>query len=1103
MTRPMPHPLPARPAPAPPRRPPPRALRRTCVRWQHVAVVAVLASCCGLAAGGGGGGGAVRFTAPLYNASVPENALANTAVVSDAMMGVYLSDASLRIKYRITDGDDKNFFKAGKRVVGDFCFLELRVRPDNHDVLNREKRDQYRLRVKAQHRRHDGTKEDLPGAVTEVLITITDLNDLSPLFMQDEYHVRLSEDTPLHASVGRVKAEDPDDGLNGQIYYSFARATPVFAIHPTSGVVTLTRPLRFLEQARYELTVQAQDRGRQQHGRWLRPATLYVNVTEENLYDPQILVTKLPESVPRAHLSVVAIVNVVDQDRGRSGEVKSLEIVEGDPDRVFRVLEGSAANEFNLAALDTIDWSDSPFGFNLTLKATDGGTRARFSYKVVRVAAPPVPEQEAVFMQELYEATVSEMAPVGSRVVQVGPGLPGAQRRVQFSLVGHRDGTFQIDAYSGVITTAAPLDAETHIEYTLTVAAASPAAAAAPRHQTSAKVRVRVLDANDNTPMIVAPQGVVRVEEHKPPGALVTKVRAQDYDSGENGYVSYSLANADDVPFRVDHFTGEVETTRTLDYETERRVWRLLVRASDWGSPFRRQSEKVITVNVEDVNDNRPQFERVDCRGYIDRSTPPGSEVATLSAVDFDQGNIISYRVLAGNEDRCFELDPTSGVLTLTCDLHDLMVSERVLNVTATDGQHFADTLTLNLQLAQHQSTTADSYTTLACREVDVAQRLAEQLARAAENNRPDDTVSLLSPPSIVVNAHAPELQHLPLEVRVRENSEPGTLVLHMAALDGDEGYAGHLVHAISWGNEDAVFDMDMESGALTVAGLLDRERVARYNLNLTVYDLGQPQRSASRQVAVTLVDENDNAPRFDKPAYSFFLPENVANGTSVYELRAHDPDEGLNGVVTYSLATDTRDFRLDPVSGRLSVAWPLDHETHEVYELRVVATDGGARSAHAYVTIQVANINDCPPVFPDERSTAVRVPEDLPLGALVTLVTAHDPDSPRLRYSLLGGHEDIFELDEDTAALRLAQRLDYETRPAYNITIRATDDGTPPLAATTYVIVQVSGRHLVAFSLPGTLRVARHSLIQLCVDRLVTSLTSAFTLPSNSYSRN
>ena len=1013
-----------------------------------------MVACCGRAVGGAGG--EVLFTAPLYNASVPENALGNTAVVSDTMMGVFLTDAALKVKYRITDGDDSNFFKAGKRVVGDFCFLELRVRPENHDVLNRESRDQYRLKVKAQHRRHDGTKEDLPGAVTQVVITITDLNDLSPLFMQQEYHVRLSEDTPLHSSVGRVKAEDPDEGLNGQIYYSFQQPTPVFAIHPTSGVVTLTRPLKFLERARYELTVQAQDRGRQQHGRWLRPAKLHVNVTEENVYDPQILVTKLAESVPRAHLSVVAIINVADQDRGRSGEVKSLEIVEGDPDRVFRVLEGSGTNEFTLAALDTIDWSDSPFGFNLTLKATDGGTRARFSYKVVRVAAPPTAEEEDIFMQEEYEASISEVAPIGSRVVQVGSWLPGAQRRVQFSLVGHKDAQFQIDSYSGVITTAATLDAETLLEYTLTVAATTPATLT-PRHRATTKVRIHVLDANDNTPMIVAPQGVVRVEEHKPAGIWVTKVRAQDYDSGENGYVSYSLANADDVPFTVDHFTGEVLTTRTLDYETERRVWRLLVRASDWGSPFRRQSEKVITVHVEDVNDNRPQFERVGCRGYIDRSTPLGSEVFTLSAVDFDQGNIISYRILGGNDDRCFSLDPTSGVLTLTCDLHDLMVSERVINVTATDGQHFADTLTLSLQLVQHQNPAVDAWATLSCREVDVAQRLAEQLARAAENNRADDSLSLLSPPPAIVNAHTPQLIQMPLEVRARENSHPGTVVMRMDALDDDEGYAGHLLHVISWGNEDAVFTMDMESGALTVAGLLDRERVARYNLNLTVYDLGSPQLSASRQVAVTLVDENDNAPRFDKPAYSFFLPENVANGTSVYELRAHDPDEGINGVVTYSLVTDTKDFRLDPVTGRLSVAWPLDHETHDVYELRVAATDGGARSAHAYVTIQVANMNDCPPVFPEERSTSVRVPEDLPLGALVTLVTAHDPDSPRLRYTLLTGHEDMFQLDEDTAALRLAARLDYETRPAYNITIRATDDGTPPLSATTYVIIQVS----------------------------------------------
>nr|XP_053631087.1 fat-like cadherin-related tumor suppressor homolog isoform X2 [Cherax quadricarinatus] len=1035
--------------------PHPSVVIRRCVRWQHVvvAVVVAVAGSCGRVEGSVE---SVRFSAEQYNASVPENALGNTAVVSDTMMGVYVTDPTLKIKYRITEGDNQNFFRAGKRVVGDFCFLELRVRTGNRHVLNRESRDQYRLKVKAQHRHHDGSKEDLPGAVTEVIITITDLNDLTPFFLQDEYHVRLSEDTPLHASVARVKAEDPDSGLNGQIYYSFSDRTPVFAIHPTSGVVTLTRPLSFLEKAAYELTVQAQDRGRRQHGGWPSHAKLYINVTEENVYDPQILVVKLPESMPRAHLAVVAIINVADQDRGPSGEVRSLEIVEGDPDRVFRVLPGSGANEFNLAALDTIDWSESPFGFNLTLKATDGGNRPRFSYKVVRVAAPPLPQQEAVFTQEVYEATVSEIAPVGTRVVQVGSWLPGAQRRIEFSIVaGNKGGQFRIDPFSGVITTGATLDAETRTDYTLTVGATSPSVIL-PLQQTSAKVIVRVLDANDNTPMIVAPQGVVRVDEHQPAGTWVTKVRAQDYDSGENGYVSYSLANADDVPFTVDHFTGEVSTTRALDYETERRTWRLLVRASDWGSPYRRQSEKVITVHVEDVNDNRPQFERIDCTGFIDRLTPLGSEVFTLSAVDFDQGNIISYRIVGGNDDRCFGLDSTTGVLTLACDLQDLMVSERILNVTATDGQHFADTLALRLQLVRQQNPSAHSWTVLDCREMGVAQRLAEQLSRAEKSNRQDDLISLLTPPMTGLNAHGPELLHVPLEVRVRENSDPGTLVLKIEAQDDDSGYPGHLVYVISSGNEESVFMMDLETGALTVAGLLDREKVARYNLNLTVYDLGKPQRSASRLVVVTLVDENDNAPNFDKPAYSFFLPENVANGTSVYELRAQDPDEGTNGVVTYSLATDTKDFRLDPVNGRLSVAWPLDHETHDVYELRVVATDGGARSAHAYVTIQVANINDCPPVFPTERSTAVRVPEDLPVGALVTLVTAHDPDSPRLRYTLMGGHEGIFELDADTAALRLAAKLDYETRPAYNITVRATDDGTPPLSASTHVIVQV-----------------------------------------------
>ena len=113
-------------------------------------------------------------------------------------------------------------------------------------------------------------------------------------------------------------------------------------------------------------------------------------------------------------------------------------------------------------------------------------------------------------------------------------------------------------------------------------------------------------------------------------------VRAKDLDLGENGIVSYSLANLETVPFEIDSFSGAIKSTRLIDYESDRRKYRLRIRASDWGAPYRRQTETILTVHLQDINDNRPQFERVNCVGTVSSNVPQGTEVFHLSAVDLD-----------------------------------------------------------------------------------------------------------------------------------------------------------------------------------------------------------------------------------------------------------------------------------------------------------------------------------------------------------------------------------------------------------------------------------------------------------------------------------
>lgn len=492
--------------------------------------------------------------------------------------------------------------------------------------------------------------------------------------------------------------------------------------------------------------------------------------------------------------------------------------------------------------------------------------------------------------------------------------------------------------------------------------------------------QVNIEDANDNNPIFQKTNITIEIDENEPAGFSVTTVVAKDHDAGENAYISYSIANLNDVPFDIDHFSGTIRTSKLLDYESMRREYKLKVRASDWGLPYRRQTEMQLTIRLRPVNDNRPIFERTDCVGQIVRSIAIGTEILTLSAIDFDVDSSISYRMVAGNEDGCFNLDSTSGIFSIGCDLNDVGVDTRDINVTATDGTHFADTMHIQVSLVDgkqglNKKSSSDDTHIFECRDTGVARRLAETLATSERNNMPgreptaNDDFAMM-PSRYGENVHSPEFLDLPVEVRVNESAPLGTTISWIKARDRDLGYNGKLVFGISGGDNDSVFRIDPDTGEIKVIGYLDREREDEYLLNITVYDLGLPQKSASKVLPITILDENDNAPRFLKTLASFRVTESALNGIIIVTLRATDPDLGENGHVKYSLITDTQDFRIDAESGVLFVSNALDRERQELYELKIRASDNvgvkDATSLHtdALVRIFIDDLNDCAPQF-------------------------------------------------------------------------------------------------------------------------------------------
>ena len=321
----------------------------------------------------------LSFTSDNYNATVQENSVGKVYVVPSEKMGIFSDEPGLTVRYKIVSGDTENFFKAEAEKVGNFVFLMLRTRTSNINVLNRERISSYQLTVRAVFRDSDQHRLSDIRAVTTVNVKVLDSNDLDPFFNPSTYSVTVPEDSPVHSSVARVKAEDADEGINGEIYYSLAEDTDQFSIHPVSGVISLTRPLQFSERKIHRLTVNARDRGvAYSFGpKRMDTAKVEIRVSQVNLHDPEMSIQHLPEVIEQSHADIYAIIHISDADQGRHGEVDTVEIIEGDPDAHFRVRKGSTPSEYNIEVLKLLDREISPNGYNLTLKATDNGLPAR------------------------------------------------------------------------------------------------------------------------------------------------------------------------------------------------------------------------------------------------------------------------------------------------------------------------------------------------------------------------------------------------------------------------------------------------------------------------------------------------------------------------------------------------------------------------------------------------------------------------------------------------------------------------------------------------------------------------------------------------------
>uniref|UniRef100_A0A665UM38 Si:ch73-379j16.2 n=1 Tax=Echeneis naucrates TaxID=173247 RepID=A0A665UM38_ECHNA len=900
--------------------------------------------------------------------------------------------------------------------------------------LDREQKDKHVLFVTAV----DGGKPQRSGTLN-VSIIVLDSNDNRPMFNQDTYQIDIEENIPVGTTVLKVNATDPDEGSNGEIEYSLSKTLArkvyeVFELDSLSGQIKLKGTLDFEESEIYKLEVQASDKGQP-------PLTgrcrVIIKIKDVNDNPPEIEVTSLSSKVSEESKpgTVISLLSVTDKDSGINAKV-ILHVIGDVP---FELKPSYKENIYSVVTKGFLDREQVP-QYEITIKATDCGKPPLSTYKSLNIQISDVNDNSPHFSQNPLQFYLVENNVAGSTIfsVRATDNDLNENAAITYHIMRAMSGNdspssfLNINPDNGQISALKSFDFERVKTFQFHVVASD---SGSPSLSSNVTVNVFILDQNDNAPVILYPlssngsaEGVEEIPRNVNAGHLVTKVRAYDADIGYNGWLLFSLQEVTAHSlFTLDRYTGQIRTLRSFT-ETDEAEHKLLILVKDNGnvslSATTKKSERGNKKNILSLFCDILKNITYNYKEEAKKGTVVGNAAKDLG-LDITSLSDRRFRVVSETDETFFEVNENNGAL---------YVLEKIDREQLCDG---SGACLMELKVIV-QNPLEIHYVVVEITDI---------------------------------NDHSPAFPEKEQTFEIAEHTLPGGRFQLHTARDPDAGTNSIRTYTLSSNDH---FEIDIRQSDddkipfLVLKTSLDREKKSKHVLFVTAVDGGKPPRSGTLNVSIVVLDINDNRPTFSQEVYETEIRENVPVGTSVFRVNATDPDEGTNGEIEYNFGKTLKKkvydiFELDKLTGEIRVKGLVDYEENNIYKLDIEASDKGTPplKGGCRVMIKIKDVNDNSPEI-EVTSLSNTVTEDSKPGTVISLLSVRDKDSGVNGKIIASITSNVpFQLQpsykENIYSVIIKDFLDREKVSNYQITVKATDGGEPPLSTIKTLSIQIS----------------------------------------------